>query len=165
MPATEALTPAASVTQFPGQLGVVNFQGLSALGYRWYQSNAVTPAFAFGYGLSYSTFSWSQISVARAGTGVNVSLDVTNTSHRSGVDVVQVYVNYPGATGEPPEQLRGFERVELAPGTSRHVVVTLPHSAFTYDSAHGMIIANGSYGVNVATSSADVVSRQSIRFQ
>ena len=164
MPASESLTPAASVTQFPGQLGVVNFQGLSALGYRWYQANAVTPAFAFGYGLSYSTFSWSRISVARAGTGVNVSLDVTNTSRRSGVDVVQVYVSYPGATGEPPEQLRGFERVELAPGTSRHVVVTLPHSAFTYDSAHGQVIANGSYGVNVATSSADVVSRQSIRF-
>ena len=162
MPGSTWQTPALAPSQFPGVSGVVNFGGLSDIGYRWYQSHDVVPGYPFGYGLSYTSFSWSQINVARSATGAVVSLDVTNIGHRAGVDVVQVYVGYPGGLGEPPAQLRGVANATLAPGASRHVVITLPRSAFTYFNGHALVVSNGSYSVNVGTSSAAFVASQSI---
>ena len=162
MPGSTWQTPALDPSQFPGVSGVVNFGGLSDIGYRWYQSHGVVPGYPFGYGLSYTSFSWSQINVARSATGAMVSLDVTNTGHRAGVDVVQVYVGYPGGLSEPPAQLRGVANVTLGPGASRHVVIILPRSAFTYFNGHALVVSNGSYSVNVGTSSADFVASQSI---
>jgi len=158
MPATASAIPASSVNQFPGQGGAVNFGGLTDIGYRWYQSHHAIPAFAFGAGLSYTTFSWRQVSIVRTSRGVNVSLDVKNTGPRAGADVVQVYVSYPSAAGEPPLQLRGFQRVDVASGATAHVVISLPTSAFTYDNGHAKVVASGNYVVSVARSSQDVVS-------
>lgn len=166
MPGSTWQTPALSPGQYPGVGGVVNFGGLSDIGYRWYQSHGVTPGYPFGYGLSYTHFAWSRIAVARSGTagraGAVVSLDVTNTGRRSGVDVVEVYVGYPGGLGEPPAQLRGVADVSLAPGASRHVVITLAHSAFTYYNGRALVVAKGSYTVDVGSSSANFVASQSL---
>jgi beta-glucosidase len=54
---------------------------------------------------------------------VTVSADVTNTGHRSGSDVVQLYVGDPSsaAVPEPPNQLQGFQKVALGPGQTRRV--------------------------------------------
>ena len=165
MPASATATPAAGVTQFPGQRGVVSFGGLNDLGYRWYQANQVTAAYPFGFGLSYSTYRWTNVRVARTASGVRVALDVANTGRRTGSDVVQVYVSYPSSAGEPPEQLRGFDKVQLAPGATRHVVIDLPRAAFTYAGTHAMLLAAGTYTVSVATSSANVVTRQSLQLK
>jgi beta-glucosidase len=162
IPATPWQTPASTVSQFPGQHGVVNFAGLSDLGYRWYQSHSVTPAYPFGYGLSYTSFSWSNFSITRSGSGVEVAVRVTNTGTRAGVDVAQVYVAYPGGLGEPPEQLRGIGRVDLAPGASKDLVISLPRSAFTYDNGHALVVASGTYQVSLATNSASLVANQSL---
>ena len=162
MPASATQTPAASSGQFPGQRGVVSFQGLSDLGYRWYQANGVTPAFPFGYGLTYTSFDWSKVKIARAGGGVNASLTVTNTGKRAGVSVAEVYVGFPGGMGEPPEQLKGFARVELAPGASKKVTISLDRSAFAYASGRAMVVATGSYHVSLGTSSAQLAFSQSL---
>ena len=166
IPGSTWQTPALSPVQYPGVAGVVDFGGLSDIGYRWYQSHGVTPGYPFGYGLSYTSFSWSRINVARTGTGSSagavVSLDVTNTGSRAGVDVVEVYLGYPGGLGEPPAQLRGVATVTLAPGASRHVVIDLPHGDFTYFNGHSLVVANGPYSVNVGRSSADFVASQSL---
>jgi beta-glucosidase len=154
MPGSAALTPTSKAAQFPGQNGVVNFAGLSDIGYRWYQTNAVTPAYPFGYGLSYTTFSHANVAIARQGTGVSVALDVTNTGTRSGVDVVEVYVGYPTSAGEPPEQLRGLARVDLARGATTHLVISLVRSDFTYAQGSATVLATGAYRVDVASSSA-----------
>jgi beta-glucosidase len=165
MPASASATPAATPAQFPGQRGVVSFGGLSDIGYRWYQANQVTPAYPFGFGLSYSTYRWSAVHVSRNSRGVQVALDVTNTGHRPGADVVEVYVAYPSGVGEAPEQLRGFDKVQLAPGATRRVVIELPTSAFTYLASRAMVLAAGAYRVSVATSSADVIASQTIQFK
>lgn len=162
MPATATQTPAATPSQYPGHNGVVNFAGLGNVGYRWYQTHGVTPAFPFGFGLSYTTFSWTNVGVARTRRGVRVSLDVTNTGGRAGVDVVQVYVSYPRDLGEPPAQLRGFAHVALAPGRSARVVIYLARSAFAHFNGRAMVVSRGTYGVSVATSSANVVASQSV---
>ncbi|MDE3030213.1 MAG: glycoside hydrolase family 3 C-terminal domain-containing protein [Acidobacteriota bacterium] len=164
MPGSTWQTPAADAAQYPGRNGVVNFAGLSALGYRWYQANNVTPAYPFGYGLSYTSFAWSRVAVSRAGGGVRVSLDVTNTGARPGVDVVEVYVSYPSGLGEPPSQLRGFASVALGIHATHHVVIDLARSAFTSFNGRSLAVVPGAYGVNVATSSANFVATQTVNF-
>jgi beta-glucosidase len=165
MPASSTQIPAASAAQYPGVDGVVHFGGLSALGYRWYQSNAVTPAYPFGFGLSYTSFALGHVRVSPGPLGVQVSLRVDNTGRRAGVEVAQVYVGYPSGLGEPPLQLRGFARLDLAAGASRNVTIFLPRSSFTYDSGHALVVAPGTYSINVATSSADVVASRSVNLR
>ena len=141
------------------------FGGLSDIGYRWYQANSVTPDYPFGSGLSYSSYRWTNVRISHTTQGVRVALDVANTGRRSGADVVQVYVTYPSAAGEPPEQLRGFDKVQLAAGATRHVVIDLPRSSFTYAGSHAMLVAAGNYTVSVGTSSANFVVSQSLQLK
>ena len=162
MPGSRSQTPAVTNVQYPGTHGVVNFAGLSALGYRWYQANSVTPAYPFGFGLSYTTFALSHVRVAGSSRGVEVTLHVANTGRRSGIEVVQVYVGYPTGFGEPLQQLRGIGRIDLAAGATKTLSISLPRSAFTYDNGHALVVARGAYTVNVATSSASVVASQTV---
>ena len=162
-PSTAWQTPASRLSQYPGRGGAVQFGGLSDIGYRWYQANSVTPAYPFGYGLSYTRFSWSNISISRSGSGVEVALRITNSGHVPGVDIAQVYVRYPRGLGEPPEQLRGIGRVDLAAGASKNIVIHLPRSAFTYDNGHAIVVSHDPYQVSVATSSANLVASRILR--
>lgn len=105
------------------------------VGYRGYEHNGTKPLFPFGYGLSYTTFKYSNLAIkpaAEAGS-YEVSFDVTNTGTRAGADVAQVYVGEknPKVT-RPPKELKGFSRVNLAPGETTHVVVLLNPRAFSY---------------------------------
>ncbi len=89
------------------------------------------PQYPFGYGLSYTTFAYANLrtsapSLARGGA-IDVSVDVTNTGARAGDEVVQLYVRYPESKVDRPlKQLRGFQRVALAPGETRTVALRLP---------------------------------------
>ncbi|OLB76989.1 MAG: glycosyl hydrolase [Actinobacteria bacterium 13_2_20CM_2_71_6] len=133
-PKSNSDTPANTAAQYPGVNGTVHYTEGLQVGYRWYDAHNDTPLFPFGFGLSYTTFSMANLSVPSApgsnGT-VTVSLDVTNTGSRAGADVVQVYVSAPASAGEPPKQLKGFAKVSLAPGQTRHVTITLQDRAFS----------------------------------
>jgi beta-glucosidase len=105
------------------------------VGYRGYEKNRVTPLFPFGFGLSYTSFQFSKLTV-KPGTGAGfaeVDFDVKNTGRMAGAEVAQVYVGDP-ETGvpQPVHQLKGFERVMLAPGETRHVSIELDARAFAY---------------------------------
>jgi beta-glucosidase len=107
------------------------------VGYRGYQKNHVRPLFPFGYGLSYTTFRFGGLSVSPESAGANprvtVAFDVTNTGRRRGAEVAQVYVSEDHARVPRPErELKGFERVDLAPGETRHVSVALDARSFAY---------------------------------
>lgn len=162
MPASATQIPAGRAPLYPGIGGVVRFGGVRALGYRWYESNSVTPAYPFGYGLSYTTFALSGVRVTSSAPGVHVTLRVANTGRRAGVEVVEVYVGYPRGLGEPPQQLRGIGRVDLAAGASKGLTIFLPRNSFSYFNGRALVVAHGTYSVNVATSSADVVASQSV---
>jgi beta-glucosidase len=108
-------------------------------GYRGYEHNHVRPLFPFGYGLSYTTFRYGNLTVKPVSRGAGpgpyyeVSFDVTNTGGRAGADVAQVYVADTHAKApRPPKELKGFARVDLRPGQTRRVQVTLNGRAFTY---------------------------------
>jgi beta-glucosidase len=81
---------------------------------------------------------------------------VTNTGHRSGSEVAQLYLSDPSSTGEPPRELAGFQRVSLAPGQSARVsfAVTPQDESWWSDSANGWTQTAGSYRVYVGDSSA-----------
>jgi beta-glucosidase len=126
-PASATARPDVSPADFGGVRGRVDYQadGID-VGYRWYQVHHVTPAFSFGDGLSYTSFSFSDLDVRTARDGdLEVAATVTDTGHRAGSDVVQCYVGQPPTAGEPPRQLRGFQRVRLRPGGSATVHLEL----------------------------------------
>jgi beta-glucosidase len=99
-----------------------------------------TPLFPFGHGLSYTTFSFGNLKVtpasARVGTPIEVTADVTNTGARAGDAVVQLYIHQrAGSAARPVRQLRGFERVALAPGATRTVRFALSDDELRFWSA------------------------------
>ena len=126
---------------YPGENGrVVYSEGLFT-GYRWYEARRLPVAFPFGHGLGYTSFTWGEpvlggipsISELEAGTGVTVTVPVTNNGDRAGSEVVQCYVApvSPRLT-RPVRELQGFAKVRLEPGATADVVVVLDHRAFAY---------------------------------
>jgi beta-glucosidase len=154
--------PASTPAQFPGVNGTVQYSEGLDVGYRWYDAQAITPLFPFGFGLSYTTFRFSNLratpaNVRNRGTArVGVSARITNTGYVSGTDVVQLYLGDPAAAGEPPRQLKGFSKVSLRPGQSAVVRFTLDAHDLSYwsDAANRWVIAGGGFGVYVGDSSA-----------
>jgi len=129
------------------------------LGYRAYGKDGRKPEFPFGFGLSYTTFAFSHLTVTPATaspeTPITVSFDVTNTGKRFGAEVAQVYVSDPSATVPRPErELKGFERVTLNPGESRHVSVPLNRRSLAYwdVNSHGWKVDPGKFVVRVGDS-------------
>ncbi len=159
-PRNLAQVPAASKARFPGVNGKVHYSEGLDVGYRWYDAKAISPLFPFGFGLSYTTFSYSGLQVSPTTVNgvqtVQVSATVTNTGSRAGTDVAQMYLGDPAAAGEPPRQLKGFQRVSLNPGQSTQVTFSLPPSATWWwdQSAGGWTQSTGTYQVYVGDSSA-----------
>jgi beta-glucosidase len=155
-PASAAAMPANTAASFGGVGGKVMYSEGVNVGYRWYQANQVQPAFSFGYGLSYTKFKFSGLhaSVSKAG-GLAVSATVTNVGAVRGADVAQCYLGFPSSTNEPPRQLRGFARVDLAPRQSAPVHFQLSAGDLaTWDSAqHTWVVDGGSYRVSVGDGS------------
>ena len=168
--------PAATPAEFPGVNGQVLYSEGIDVGYRYYDANNETPMFPFGYGLSYTRFSYSQLTVTprqvqnagsnpgatscgcngQSGAQVTVSATVTNTGKVAGSDVAQLYLGDPAAAGEPPRQLKGFQKVTLQPGQSATVRFTLNGHDLSYwdDAADGWVLPDGQYQAYVGDSSA-----------
>src|SRR4029077_8364397 len=85
-----------------------------------------------------------------------VSATVTNTGKVAGSDVAQLYLGDPAVAGEPPRQLKGFQKVTLQPGQSRTVHFTLTGHDLSYwnDAANGWVLPDGQFDVAVGDSSA-----------
>ena len=114
-----------SAGEYPGDGQVVYRDGIF-VGYRWIEKERIEPLFAFGHGLSYTTFDIANVQADRtslATTGrLRVSADVTNTGGRAGAEVVQLYIGDKlSSLPRPVKELKGFEKVHLAPGQSRTV--------------------------------------------
>jgi beta-glucosidase len=156
-PESLSQVPAHTPQQFPGVNGKVHYSEGIDVGYRWYDSQSITPMFPFGFGLSYTTFGFSNLGIAPGKNGtVNVTATVTNTGHVAGSDVAQLYLGDPAVAGEPPRQLKGFQRVTLAPGQSTTVTFTLDSHDMSYwkTKANNWVVPNGTFNVSVGDSSA-----------
>ena len=159
-PASLSQVPAQTTAQWPGtSTGVTYSEGVN-IGYRWYQSQNITPLFPFGYGLSYTKFSFSNLKVGsfNANGNATVTATVTNTGSVAGADVAQMYVGDPAASQDPPEQLAGFQRVNLNPGQSATVTFPLTiHDLASWSAADNAWEAQaGTYSISVGDSSASL---------
>ena len=146
-------TPAKA--NFGGEGRNVEYREGLYVGYRYYQTAGVKPAFPFGYGLSYTTFEYSGLKADETG----VTLTVTNTGSAAGAEIVQLYVAKPDAKVFRPEQeLKGFARVSLAPGESKTVTIALDDKAFRYWNVktNAWEVEGGSYQLRVGASSVDI---------
>jgi beta-xylosidase len=125
-----------------------------------------TAAFPFGAGIGYTTFDWSGLeggteSVATDGS-VRLALTVTNTGHREGSEVVQLYVHDPVASVvRPVQRLIGFTKVRLAAGASVRVSVEVPVELASFTGRAGeRIIEPGELEFGFGRSSGDIPLRQ-----
>ena len=146
-------TPAKA--NFGGEGRNVEYREGLYVGYRYYQTAGVKPAFPFGYGLSYTTFEYSGLKADETG----VTLTVTNTGSAAGAEIVQLYVAKPDAKVFRPEQeLKGFAKVSLAPGESKTVAIALDDKAFRYWNVktNAWEVEGGSYQLRVGASSVDI---------
>ena len=128
------------------------------VGYRGYEHNHTAPLFPFGFGLSYTTFGFGNLKVTAdpATPHATVTFDVTNTGKTPGAEVAQVYVaESKHSASNPEKQLKGFDRVMLQPGETKHVTVQLDARAFAfYDvAAKSWKITPGKFNVLVGDSS------------
>ena len=126
--------------EFPGG-DSVRYNESILVGYRWHDTKAIRPLFAFGHGLSYTTFEIGNVKADRTtltSKGVlHVTADVTNTGDRAGAEVVQLYIgDEESSLPRPVKELKGFEKVQLAPGETRTVTFEIAPEALRYYGRH-----------------------------
>jgi beta-glucosidase len=134
------------------------------VGYRWYERQRETPLYPFGYGLSYTRFAYRGLRVT-VGQQVIVRFTVTNIGNRAGADVPQLYAAI-AAHGAPPiRRLVGFQRVQLAPGQSRAVTLTIdPRLLGEYDvAAQDWRVRGGVVRFELGRHAGDATLRAAVR--
>lgn len=119
-----------------------------------------TPLYPFGHGLSYTTFAYGEPALSRPTIGardtLTVTVEVRNTGRRAGTEVAQLYVTDDVATlARPVKELRGFQRVTLAPGEAKRVTFTLVPADLTFhDEELALVAEPGTFRIHVGGSSA-----------
>jgi beta-glucosidase len=136
----------------------------AAVGYKWFDKKGHAPLFAFGHGLSYTSFAYSNLKAEAKNGALTVSFDVKNTGQRAGKAVPQVYVSPKAGGWEAPQRLAGFSKLELAPGATQSVTLTVdPRLLATWDDkAHGWSVAAGDYTVTLGASSRDTAAKADV---
>ena len=160
IPPSASQVPTSTTAQWPGINGHAAYSEGMEMGYRWYDTNNVTPLFPFGFGLSYTTFGYSNLTVSAVSPSgqVQIGFDLTNTGTLTGAEVPQLYLGFPLAASEPPKQLKGFQKITLSPGQTQHVTFNLDwEDLANWDAtARGWIVTPGSFQVMVGASSRDI---------
>ncbi len=166
-PKAERDTPAHTPQQYPGVNGTAVYSERLQVGYRWYDEQHIAPLFPFGYGLSYTRFAIRNLRAParlHADVPARIGVDITNTGGTPGAEVIQVYIAAPAAAHEPPRQLRGFAKVPLRPGETRHVTITLERRAFSIwnETANRWTTFPGRYVILVGNSSLELPVRREV---
>ena len=149
--------------------GIVDIEYKESIfvGYRWADKHTdKEPLFPFGHGLSYTTFDYGKPRVdAKSmfpGGKVTVSVRVKNTGKRTGQETVQLYVSDKKASlPRPVKELKGFQKVTLAPGEEKEVnfIVTREALSFFDDRKHAWVAEPGTFEALIGASATDIRGR------
>jgi beta-glucosidase len=144
---------------FPREVGQLPvFYGRKPTSFRPYLDSPREPLFAFGHGLSYTTFKVENLKLSSAKIGpsgkASVTVDVVNTGQRKGDEVVQLYLHdQVSSVTRPVKELRGFERVTLAPGERKTVTFSIgPEALRLTDVSMNRVVEPGLFDIMVGTS-------------
>lgn len=134
------------------------------VGYRWAdKQKKVKPLFPFGHGLSYTTFAYGKPvadskTMSADGT-LTVKVNVKNTGAREGQEVVQMYISdKQSSLPRPIKELKGFQKIKLAPGEEKEVTFTINKEALSFfdDAKHAWVAEPGKFEAIIAASAADI---------
>ena len=123
------------------------------------------PLYPFGFGLSYSHFSLSdlKLSVSRIGRGQRLTAEatLTNEGPYAGANVVQLYIAESYASvARPAQELKGFQKVTLAPGESRVVRFEIGEEQLKFVNAElREVVESGHFNVQLGLDSRDVLEQ------
>jgi beta-glucosidase len=146
---------------FPRSLADVPDFASYAMKGRTYRYLEKEPLYPFGYGLSYTRFDYTDLALSKrsvkAGDSVQVSATVTNAGSRTGDEVVELYVkDLEASCAVPHHDLRGFERITLAPGESRKVTFELDARALSLIDERGRrVLEPGRFRITLGGSQPD----------
>ena len=139
------------------------------VGYRYFNTFGVKPAYEFGYGLSYTTFTYGPLTLSASTFEgpLTATITVTNTGPVAGKEVVQLYLSAPaGQLAKPENELKAFAKTQLlAPGQTQTLTFTLTAAELTsFDTRTSAWVAEaGTYTVKAAASSLLVRQRATFR--
>jgi beta-glucosidase len=148
-----------SIPKHVGQLPIY-YNGKRSRGKRYLEED-LEPRYSFGYGLSYTTFEYSEPKVSRAsmtaGESITVSVDVTNTGQRSGAEVVQMYItDVVSQMTRPAKELKGFTKVNLAPGETQTIEFRVGAEQLQYIGRHlKPVVEPGLFRIHIGSSVND----------
>lgn len=154
-----------SYLYYIGEKDRVEYREGVFVGYRYYDTKNQEVLFPFGHGLSYTTYSYGNLQLDKQSMKdteeLKVSVDITNTGAMEGKEIVQLYVakKEKGEIIRPAKELRGFEKVFLAPGETKTVSFTLSKRAFAYYNMHmqDWYVESGTYEILIGKSVEDIV--------
>ncbi len=147
-----------------GQLPIYYNQKPSAK--RGYQFSTTAPLFPFGFGLSYTKFSYSDLQIApkqiKPDGAATVTVNVTNSGHRAGDEVVQLYIrDETSSVTRPIKELKDFTRITLAPGETKKVSFRItPDKLWFYNREMKRVVEPGMFQIMVGTDSATLTNQQ-----
>ena len=150
---------------YPGLNGKVRYEEGLFIGHKHYDKTGIAPLFPFGFGLSYTSFEWNNLRITPQGDDFIVEVDVTNTGHRSGSDVVQIYVEDTSPIfPRPIRELKGFAKLHLGSGEKGVASIVLsPRSFATFDVANRRWVARGGeFTIHAGRSAADLALKATL---
>ena len=154
---------------FPGEGDRVEYREGLFVGYRYYDAKEIAPLFPFGHGLSYTTFEYTGIAVDKKeltdAETVTVTATVKNTGRMAGKEIAQLYVrDVESSVIRPVKELKGFEKIALAPGEEQAVTFALGKRAFAYydTQSKDWRVESGAFEILVGSSSQSLPLKETV---
>ncbi|KAF4551899.1 Glycosyl hydrolase family 3 C-terminal domain-containing protein 9 [Elsinoe fawcettii] len=160
-----------TIAKSPNDYGVTiqngddNFAEGLFIDYRHFDAANIAPRYEFGFGLSYTTFAYSALSVSTVSSGqlfdnvATVKATIRNNGTVTGAEVAQLYIGLPaGSPASPPKQLRGFQKLSLAPGATQTVTFNIRKRDLSYWDAvsQSWKTPTSGFAIYVGSSSRDI---------
>lgn len=165
------LPGAKSANPLMGNPAEVTYDDGIYVGYRYFNTFNVKPAYEFGYGLSYTKFDYSNLKLSsKSFVGkITASVLITNKGKTAGKEVVELYLSAPSKKLNKPEsELKGFVKTRLLkPGESELVSFVLNgRDLASFDTATETWVAeNGDYKVKIGSSSTDIKKSEKFKLE
>lgn len=142
--------------------GEVTYEEGIYVGYRYYNTFGVKPAYEFGYGLSYTDFKYDKLALNSKtfDNKITAAVTITNTGKVAGKEIVQLYISAPaGKLDKPAQELKGFAKTGLLqPGQSEKITFTIiPDDLASFNTEATAWVADaGTYTVKIGSSSTNI---------